>query len=108
MNRWGKYAVMKTYHLTSFICFGFLCCYGYLNLWLAMFYYHKWKIENNAFNYSFEIKPEITKRKKTKENVREGLFKSIKSKWWWYDCNLDEMAESVVQLEEAITGINQY
>ena len=73
-----------------------------------MFYHHKKKIENNAFNYSFEIKPEITKRKKTKENVREGLFKSRKSKWWRYDCNLDEMAESVVKLEEAITGINQY
>ena len=45
-----------------------------------MFYHHKKKIENNAFNYSFEIKPEITKRKKTKENVREDLFKSMKSK----------------------------
>ena len=36
-------------------CFSFLCCCLYHNLWLAMFYYHKPKIENNAFDYRFEI-----------------------------------------------------
>ena len=37
-------------HQVSPVCFGFLCCCLYRNLWLAMFYYHKQKIKNDAFD----------------------------------------------------------
>ena len=43
------------HHLFS-ICFGFLCCFLYClhhNLWLAMFYNHKPKLKNDAFDYRF-------------------------------------------------------
>ena len=38
-----------------------------------MFYYHKTKIENDAFYYSYET-PRNCKKKKTKEDVKRELF----------------------------------
>lgn len=60
-------------------CFTFLYCSLYHNLWLALFHYHKSKIENDAFDYRYGNIAKGRKKKKTKEDMKRELLNSVKN-----------------------------
>ena len=45
---------VSLHQVVSLFYFAFLCCCLYCNLWLAVFYGHEPKIENDAFGYKLE------------------------------------------------------
>ena len=71
-----------------------------------MFYYHKPKAENNAFDYTSKILNH--KKKKSKEDVKKELLKSIKVINDEFDPNLHEMRENLRKLDFVINVIERY
>ena len=53
--------------------FCLLCLY--CNLWLAVFHYHKLKIDNDAFDYRYDNIAKGRKKKKTLKNIKRELLK---------------------------------